>query len=222
VFIDILSLFPGYFTGPFDESMIKRAREKGLVNIRLTDIRDFADNRHRRVDDRPYGGGPGMVMMPQPVTAAIRHVKTPQARVVYLSPQGKVLTAAKCRELALETHLILLCGHYEGMDQRVLDVEVDEEISIGDYVLTNGCLAAIVLVDSVIRFIPSVIGHALASEEDSFEKGLLEHPQYTRPEMFENHGVPSVLLSGNHQEIAKWRSEQSLNKTRKVRPDLLR
>jgi tRNA (guanine37-N1)-methyltransferase len=222
VLIDILSLFPGYFTGPFDESMIKRAREKRLVNIRLTDIRDFADNRHRRVDDRPYGGGPGMVMMPQPVTAAIRHVKTPQARVIYLSPQGKVLTAAKCRELAQESHLILLCGHYEGMDQRVIDDEVDEEISIGDYVLTNGCLAAIVLVDGVIRFVPNVIGHVLASEEDSFEKGLLEHPQYTRPEVFENHGVPSVLLSGNHQEIANWRLEQALNKTRNVRPDLLR
>ncbi len=141
--IDILSLFPGYFKGPFDESIVKRAREKGLVDIRLTDIREFADNRYRRVDDRPYGGGPGMVMMPQPVIAAIRHVETPQSRVIYLSPQGKPLKAAKCRELAKESHLILLCGHYEGVDQRVLDNEVDEEISIGDYVLTNGCLAAL-------------------------------------------------------------------------------
>ncbi len=219
--IDILSLFPGYFTGPFDESMIKRAREKGLVNIRLTDIRDFADNRYRRVDDRPYGGGPGMVMMPQPVTAAIRHVKTPQSRVIYLTPQGRRLTAVKCRELANETQLILLCGHYEGIDQRVLDHEVDEEISIGDYVLTNGCLAAIVIIDSVIRFIPGVLGHALAAEEDSFEKGLLDCPHYTRPEMFEGHAVPCVLLSGNHQEIAKWRREQALKKTQDIRPDLL-
>jgi tRNA (guanine37-N1)-methyltransferase len=221
VLIDILSLFPGYFTGPFDESIIKRAREEGLINIRLTNIRDFADNRFRRVDDRPYGGGPGMVMMPQPVTAAIRHVKTPQSRVIYLSPQGKPLTAAKCRQLAQENHLILLCGHYEGVDQRVLDAEVDEEISIGDYVLTNGCLAAIVLVDSVIRFIPGVLGHALAAEEDSFEKGLLDCPHYTKPEVFEGQAVPPVLLSGNHQEIAKWRREQALRKTREVRPDLL-
>lgn len=219
--IDILSLFPGYFAGPFDESIIKRAREKGLLDIRLTDIRDFADNRYRKVDDRPYGGGPGMVMMPQPVTAAIRHVKTPQSRVIYLSPQGKLLTAAKSRQLAEETHLILLCGHYEGVDQRILDNEVDEEISIGDYVLTNGCLPAIVLVDSVIRFIPGVLGHALAAEEDSFEKGLLDCPHYTRPEVFEGHSVPSVLLSGNHQEIANWRREQALKKTREVRPDLL-
>ncbi len=219
--IDILSLFPGYFTGPFDESIIKRARERGLVNIRLTDIRDFSDNRFRRVDDRPYGGGPGMVLMPQPVTAAIRHVKTPQARVIYLSPQGKPLTAAKCRELAQETHLILLCGHYEGVDQRVLDKEVDEEISIGDYVLTNGCLAAIVVVDGVSRFIPGVLGHALAAEEDSFEKGLLDCPHYTRSEIFEGQSVPPVLLSGNHKEIANWRREQALKKTREVRPDLL-
>lgn len=219
--IDILSLFPGYFTGPFNESIIKRAREKGVVNIRLTDIRDFADNRYHRVDDRPYGGGPGMVMMPQPVTAAIHHVRTPQSRVIYLTPQGKRLTAAKCRQLAEEAHLILLCGHYEGIDQRVLDQEVDEEISIGDYVLTNGCLAAIVVVDSMIRFIPGVLGHALAAEEDSFEKGLLDCPHYTRPEVFEGHAVPSVLLSGNHQEIAKWRREQALKKTRDIRPDLL-
>lgn len=221
MFIDILSLFPAYFNGPFSESMIKRAREKGLVNIRLTDIRDFADNRYHRVDDRPYGGGPGMVMMPQPVTAAIRHVKTPPSRVIYLTPQGKRLTAAKCRQLAQESHLILLCGHYEGIDQRVLDHEVDEEISIGDYVLTNGCLAAIVVVDSVIRFIPGVLGHALAADEDSFEQGLLDCPHYTRPEVFEEQIVPDVLLSGNHQEIAKWRQEQALKKTREIRPDLL-
>lgn len=220
--IDVLSLFPGYFIGPFDESIIKRARQKGLVDIRLTDIRDFADNRYHRVDDRPYGGGPGMVMMPQPVTAAIRHRRTDQSRVIYLTPQGKPLTAEKCRQLAEEVHLILLSGHYEGVDQRVLDHEVSEEISIGDYVLTNGCLAAIVVVDSVIRFIPGVLGHALAAEEDSFEKGLLDCPHYTRPEVFEGHAVPSILLSGNHQEIARWRREQALKKTGEIRPDLLR
>ena len=218
---DILSLFPGYFTGPFDESMIKRARESGLIDIRLTDIRDFADNRHQRVDDRPYGGGPGMVMMPPPVTAAIRHVKTVESRVIYLTPQGKLLTAAKCRQLAQEKHLILLCGHYEGIDQRVIDYEVDEEICIGDYVLTNGCLAAIVIVDSVMRFLPGVLGHAAAAEEDSFEKGLLDCPHYTRPEVFEGHTVPSVLLSGNHREIAEWRYAQAIKKKKKTRPDIL-
>ncbi|MFI0435224.1 MAG: tRNA (guanosine(37)-N1)-methyltransferase TrmD [Parachlamydiaceae bacterium] len=219
--IDILSLFPHYFDSPFNESIIKRAREKKLVDIRLTDIRDFADNPFRRVDDRPYGGGPGMVMMPQPTIAAIRHVKTPQSRVIYLTPQGKRLTAARCRELAQESHLIFLCGHYEGVDQRVLNREVDEEISIGDYVLTNGCIGAIVVVDSVIRFIPGVLGHALAAEEDSFEKGLLDCPHFTRPEIFEEDSVPAVLLSGHHQEIAKWRREQALKKTKEIRPDLL-
>jgi tRNA (guanine37-N1)-methyltransferase len=219
--IDILSLFPGYFQGPFDESIIMQARKKGILDIRLTDIREFAENRHRRVDDRPYGGGPGMVMMPQPTVTAIRHVKTPEARVIYLSPQGALLNAAKSRELARESHLILLCGHYEGIDQRALDLEVHEEISIGDYVLTNGCLAAIVVVDSVVRFIPGVLGHASAAEEDSFEKGLLDCPHYTRPEHFEGCEVPAVLLSGHHQEIAKWRQEQALKKTGRIRPDLL-
>lgn len=220
--IDILSLFPGYFNGPLSESMIKRAVEKGIVNIRLTDIRDFADNRYRKVDDRPYGGGPGMVMMAQPVTAAIRQVKGAQSRVIYLTPQGKKLTAARSRELAQESHLVFLCGHYEGIDQRVLDREIDEEISIGDYVLTNGCLAAIVVIDALIRFIPGVLGHALAAEEDSFENGRLDCPHYTRPEEFEGLPVPATLLSGNHQEIAKWRLEQALKKTKDIRPDLLR
>lgn len=220
--IDILSLFPGYFNGPLSESMIKRAVEKGIVNIRLTDIRDFSDNRYRKVDDRPYGGGPGMVMMAQPVTAAIRQVKGPQSRVIYLTPQGKKLTAARSRELAQESHLVFLCGHYEGIDQRVLDREIDEEISIGDYVLTNGCLAAIVVIDTLIRFIPGVLGHAQAAEEDSFENGRLDCPHYTRPEEFEGLPVPATLLSGNHQEIAKWRLEQALKKTKDIRPDLLR
>lgn len=220
--IDILTLFPGYFKGPFDESIIKQARQKGILNIRLVNIRDFADNRYRRVDDRPYGGGPGMVLMPQPVVAAIRHVKTPRSRVIYLSPQGPLLNAAKCRELAKEEHLIFLSGHYEGIDQRVLDKEVDEELSIGSYVLTNGSLASIVVLDAMIRFVPGVLGHPDAAEEDSFEQGLLDCPHYTRPEVFEEQAVPSVLLSGNHKEIEKWRKEQALKKTREVRPDLLK
>jgi len=222
VIIDILSLFPHYFTGPFDESIIKRAKENGLAEIRLTDIRDFSENRHRKVDDRPYGGGPGMVMMAEPVVNAIRHVKTSEAHVVYLSPQGKVLTAAKSRQLSKEKHLILLCGHYEGIDQRILDLEVDEEISIGDYVLTNGCLAAIVLVDAVLRFVPGVLGHEHAADEDSFENGILDCPHYTRPEVFEGLAVPTVLLGGNHKEIANWRKDQALKKTMNTRPDLLK
>jgi tRNA (guanine37-N1)-methyltransferase len=217
---DILSLFPGYFKGPFDESIIKQARKKGLLDIRLTDIRDFAEPPHYRTDERPYGGGPGMVMMAEPVTKAIRSAKTPEARVIYLSPQGPVLTAAKCKELAQLPHVVLLCGHYEGIDERILETEVDEEISIGDYVLTNGCLAAIVLVDAVIRFVPGVLGHKDAANEDSFEP-LLDCPHYTRPEKFENSNVPEVLLSGNHKKIAEWRRETAFKKTQKVRPDLL-
>ena len=219
---DILSLFPDYFRGPFDESIIKQARKKGIVDMHLIDIRDFADNKWRKVDDRPYGGGPGMVLMAEPVAKAIRSVKTPNARVLYMSPQGTPLTAAKCRQLAAEEHLIVLCGHYEGIDERVLESEVDEEISIGDYVLTNGCLAAIVLIDAVVRFVPGVLGHEAAASEDSFEGGLLDYPHYTRPEMFEGKTVPSVLLSGNHQEIARWRHEKALGKTQRVRPDLLK
>jgi len=219
--IDILSLFPSYFKGPFDESVLKQAQKKGHIEINLLDIREFADNRYRKVDDRPYGGGPGMVLMPGPVTSAIRSVKTPDARVIYLSPQGKPLTAALSRELAKHEHLILLCGHYEGVDQRVLDSEVDEEVSIGDYVLTNGCLAAIVLVDTVIRFVPGVLGHELAADEDSFEQGILDCPHYTRPEVFEGTKVPEVLLSGDHKKIAEWRKQEALKKTLSVRPDLL-
>lgn len=219
--IDILSLFPEYFRGPFDESIIKQAKKKGILEINLIDIRDFADNRHRRVDDRPFGGGPGMVLMPQPVASAIRSIKTPQARVIYLSPQGTPLKAAKCRELAECEHLILLCGHYEGIDERVLEKEVDEEISIGDYVLTNGCIAAIVLLDAVVRFVPGVLGHEAAADEDSFEKRVFDCPHYTKPREFEGLVVPEVLLSGDHKKIAEWREQAALKKARRVRPDLL-
>lgn len=218
--IDILSLFPDYFRGPFDESMIMQAKKKGILDIRLVNIRDYADNRYRRVDDRPFGGGPGMVMMPEPIRAAIREARTPEAKVVYLSPQGKTLTAEKCRELAKHSHLVLLCGHYEGIDERVLEKDVDEEISIGDYVLTNGCVAAIVLLDAVVRFVPGVLGHDDAASQDSFEQGILDHPHYTKPNEFDGMQVPEVLLSGNHQKIAAWRKEQALKKTEKNRPDL--
>jgi tRNA (guanine37-N1)-methyltransferase len=219
--IDILSLFPDYFRGPFDVSMIQRAKDAGLITIRQTNIRDFAENKHGRVDDRPFGGGPGMVMCPGPVARAIRSVRRPNSHVVYLSPQGKVLNAAKCQELAKKEHLIFLCGHYEGVDERILKTQIDEEISIGDYVLTNGCVAAIVVIDALSRFVPGVIGDPDSVREDSFQEGLLDAPHYTRPEIFEGMEVPAVLLGGNHAEIRKWRKTQSLIKTRRVRPDLL-
>jgi tRNA (guanine37-N1)-methyltransferase len=224
--IDILSLFPSYFRSPFDESIIKRARQRGLLEINLVDIRDFADNKHRKVDDRPYGGGPGMVMMAGPICTAIDSVRVPGAKVIYLSPQGKVLTASKCRELAQESHLIFLCGHYEGIDQRVLETEEIEEISIGDYVLMSGCAAGIVVVEAITRFIPDVLGHERAASEDSFELdaagvGILDCPHYTQPKIFKGIPVPEVLCGGNHQEIAKWRKTQAMEKTMRVRPDLL-
>jgi tRNA (guanine37-N1)-methyltransferase len=218
--IEILSLFPDYFSGPFDESILKRAREKGLLTIRHVQIRDFALDRHRKVDDRPYGGGPGMVLKPEPAVAAIRSVRRPDSHVICLSAQGALLTAEKCRSLAQLPHLILLCGHYEGIDERVIEQEVDEEISIGDYVLTNGALAAIVLIDAMVRFIPNVLGHPEAADKDSFENGLLECPHYTRPEIFEGKKVPAELQNGDHQEIAKWKKKMALKKTCQMRPDL--
>lgn len=201
--------------------MIKRAREAGLCDLNLIDIRDFGEGKHRRVDDRPYGGGPGMVLSPEPVAKAIRSVKGPNAHVVYLSPQGSVLTARKSEELARKEHLILLCGHYEGVDERVLHSLVDEEISIGDYVLTNGCAAAIVLVDAILRFIPGVIGHPDAVQEDSFQNGLFDGPHFTGPLDFEGAVVPDVLLGGNHAKIRQYRLEEAIKKTKRVRPELL-
>lgn len=218
---DILSLFPDYFKGPFDVSMVKRAREAGLIDLSLVDIRDFAENKNRRVDDRPYGGGPGMVLCAEPVSKAIRSVKKPGSHVVYLSPQGSVLNARKCEEFAKKEHLILLCGHYEGVDERVLRKDVDEEVSIGDYVLTSGCAAAIVFVDAVIRFIPGVIGHPDAVQEDSFQnEGIFDGPLYTGSLDFEGDLVPDLLRGGDHAKIRQFRLEEALKKTRRVRPEL--
>lgn len=218
--IDILSLFPNYFVGPLNESILKRAQQQGLISIRHTQIRDFASGRHKRVDDRPYGGGPGMVLKPEPVTLAIQHVRREDSHVIYMSPQGSLLNSAKCRQLSQMSHLVLLCGHYEGIDERVLLSEVDEEISIGDYVLTNGALAALVLLDALSRFIPGVLGNERAADEDSFESGIFDCPHYTRPEVFDGIGVPKVLLEGNHAQIAAWRQQAAVVKTREKRPDL--
>lgn len=219
--IDVLSLFPEFFQGPFDVSIIKRAKENKLIDVRLTNLRDFAEGKHRKVDDRPFGGGPGMVLKPEPVTKAIRSVRREDSKVIYLSPQGKPLNAQKSIELAKCPHLILLCGHYEGIDERIIEKEVDEEISIGDYVLTSGCIAAVVLVDAVIRFIPGVLGHEESAWKDSFQDGMLDAPNYTKPVVFEDMEVPPVLREGDHQKIAKWRKAKALEKTYRVRRDLI-
>lgn len=221
--IAILTLFPDYFDGPFRVSMMERAIKKGLVDINLVQIRDFATDKHRTVDDRPFGGGPGMVMKPEPVTEAIRHTRREESHVVYLSPQGKPLTAKRAEELSQKKHLILLTGHYEGIDERVVEHEVDEEISIGDYVLISGCAPAVVLVESIVRFLPEFLGDEESAYQESFsQEGVFDCPHYTRPEKFEGRVVPSVLLGGNHAEIAKWRKQQALKKTEKVRPELVK
>lgn len=219
--IDILSLFPEYFKSPFEVSILKRAIEKGLLNIRNVNIRDFSeDEKHNKVDDRPFGGGPGMVIQPQPLVSAIRKVKKEHSHVIYLSPQGKRLNAKRCERLARYPHLVLICGHYEGIDERVIQKEVNEEISIGDYVLTSGCLPAMVLIDAISRFVPGVLGNPDAAKEDTFQNGVFDGPQYTRPEVFEGMKVPDVLLSGNHEEIKHWRLREGLKKMKIVRPDL--
>ena len=216
---DVLTLFPEMFE-PLNESIIGRAKEKGLININLINIRDFSKNKHKKVDDTPYGGGAGMVMMPDVVYDAYKSLNSKDAKVIYMSPQGQKLNQKKVVELSKEKHIILLCGHYEGIDQRVIDEIVDEEISIGDYVLTGGELPAMIVIDSVSRYIDGVLKDD-STKEESFSEGLLEYPQYTRPEVFNGKQVPEVLLSGHHENIDKWRREQSLINTRKKRPDLL-
>lgn len=216
---DVLTLFPEMFE-ILNESIIGKAKEKGLININLINIRDFSKDKHKKVDDTPYGGGAGMVLMPDVVYDAYKSIKNDKAKVIYMSPQGKRLTQDKVEELSKQKHLILLCGHYEGIDQRVIDTIVDEEISIGDYVLTGGELPAMVLIDSVSRYIEGVLKED-STKEESFSNGLLEYPQYTRPEVFKEQRVPEILLSGHHQNIDIWRREQSLKITLNKRPDLL-
>lgn len=218
---EVLSLFPRYIEGPLQESILKRAIQNGLIQVSTVDIRSFAARKDGRVDDRPYGGGPGMVMQAGPVVSAIRSCKTSLSRVVYLSPRGIPLAPHLARELSREKHLVLVCGHYEGIDERAIESAVDLEVSIGDYVLTNGCLAALVLIDTVSRFIPGVLGHEEGSSSDSFEQGIFEWPQYTLPRVFEGRSVPEVLLSGDHKKIASWREAEALRLTRERRPDLI-
>ncbi|WP_294521669.1 tRNA (guanosine(37)-N1)-methyltransferase TrmD [uncultured Anaerovibrio sp.] len=223
--IDILSLFPAMFDGPFGDSIIRRAVENGILDINITNPRDFAEGKHQQVDDTPFGGGSGMVMKPEPVFKAVRHVKENtdfvNRRVLLMSPEGCVFNQAKARELAQYDQLIFICGHYEGFDARISENLADEIISIGDYVLTGGELPAMIITDAVARMLPGVLGSEESAPTDSFYNGLLEHPQYTRPREFEGLTVPDILLSGDHAKIAKWRREKSLEITLKNRPDLL-
>ena len=216
---DVLTLFPEMFE-PLKTSIVGKAIEKNLIDLNLINIRDFSKDKHKKVDDTPYGGGAGMIMKADVVYDAYKSIEDKNAKVIYMSPQGKRLNQKKVEELADLEHLIILCGHYEGIDQRVIDKIVDEEISIGDYVLTGGELPAMVLIDSVSRYCKGVITEESIREE-SFSNGMLEYPQYTRPEVFEGVRVPEILLSGHHENIDKWRKEQALDITAKKRPDLL-
>ncbi|MEY4483859.1 MAG: tRNA ((37)-N1)-methyltransferase TrmD [Verrucomicrobiota bacterium] len=220
--IDVITLFPEVVTVPLSASIMGRAREKGILDLRVHDLREHGIGKYRQVDDEPYGGGPGMVMRPEPIFAQLEQIKTPQSRVLFMSPQGKRFDQNDARRLSTESHLIILCGHYEGVDQRVIDSCVDEELSLGDYVLTNGAIAAAVMVDAIVRLIPGVLGDDESAIQESFgASGLLDHPHYTRPAEFRDMKVPDILLSGDHAKVAKWRAQQALERTKKNRPDLL-
>lgn len=219
--IDILTLFPNSFSC-FDESIIARAKGKGIIKINIIDIREFSKDPHKKCDDYCFGGGNGMLMTPQPLYDAIMSVKTNQSRVIYLSPKGKTFDQKKAVELAKLEHLIFVCGHYEGIDQRIIELCVDEEISLGDFVLTGGEIPAMAVVDAVSRNIQGVLGNEMSAQDESFSNSLLEYPQYTRPQEFMGLKVPEVLLSGNHQEIQKYRTEQSQKITQQLRPDLIK
>ncbi len=220
--IDLVTLFPEFFSSPLSQSMLRRAQEMGAVTFRVINLRDFATDRHKVCDDRPFGGGPGMVLKIEPLVAAIRAVRQedPEVWVILLSPQGKVFDQEKAQDLAGRKHLLLLCGHYEGVDDRIR-YYINEEISAGDYILTGGEIPALVVADAVTRLLPGVLGGEGAAAEESFQLGLLEYPHYTRPRIFEGHAVPEVLLSGDHAAIARWRRQQALRRTVRQRPDLL-
>ncbi len=221
--IDIITLFPGMLDGFLRESMMKRAAAAGLVEFNVINLRDFTVDKHNKTDDRPFGGGPGMVMKPEPMFAAVESVRTPDSRVILMTPQGNPFKQSVARRLADECcHLIFICGHYEGFDERIREALVDEEISIGDYVLTNGVLSAAVVIDAVARLRPGVLGGGeVATEEESFSSGLLEYPQYTRPPEFRGMKVPEILFTGDHAKIAQWRHERAMERTAERRSDLL-
>lgn len=219
--IDVITIFPAMLDGFLGESIIRRAQEAGLVIINVINLRDFTTDRHRTTDDRPYGGGPGMVMKPEPIFRAVEKIRRPESRVILMTPQGERFTQDRARRLAQEKHLIFICGHYEGVDERVRQALVTDEISIGDYVLTNGVLPAAVVIDAVVRLLPGALGSPEGPHDESFASGLLEYPQYTRPVEFRGMKVPEVLLSGDHEAVARWRREQALKRTRERRPDLL-
>jgi tRNA (guanine37-N1)-methyltransferase len=223
--IDIVTLFPEVCRAPLSESIMKRAQENRIIDLHIHNLRDWTTDKHHVVDDAPFGGGQGMVMKPEPIFAAVEDLKSKiedrKSRVVLMSPAGRRFDQRMAKQLSQEPHLIIISGHYEGVDHRVIEHLIDLEISIGDYVLTNGGIAAVVLVDSIVRLLPGTLGHEQSAEDDSFSNGLLEAPQYTRPADFRGWKVPELLLSGNHAEIAKWRKEQAIKRTRENRPDLL-
>ena len=225
--IDILTLFPKMFKGPFDESIIKRAQEKDLVEIKIHNLRKWTKDKHKTVDDRPFGGGVGMVLMVEPIYEALKELRRKDSKVILLTPQGEVFKQRTAQKLSQKKHLIFICGHYEGVDERIREHLIDEEISIGDYILTGGEIPAMVIVDSIIRLIPGVLKKEEAIKLESFsqnktDKYLLEHPHYTRPAKFKDWKIPEILLSGNHAEIEKWRKKEAERKTKKRRPDLLK
>ena len=219
--IDVLTLFPAMFAGPLDESIIKRARSAGLLDLALHQLRDWTHDRHKTVDDRPFGGGPGMLLKPEPIFEAVESLARENTRVILLSPAGRKFDQSIARELAQQEHLLFVTGHYEGFDARLRESLADDELSIGDYVLTNGALPVMVVIDSVTRLLPGVLGDDASALEESFSHGLLEYPQYTRPAEFRGMKVPDILVSGNHAEIASWRLEQAKLRTRECRPDLI-
>jgi tRNA (guanine37-N1)-methyltransferase len=235
--IDIITLFPEICRAPLNESMMKRAQESGALELRIHNLRDWTNDKHHVVDDAPFGGGQGMVMKPEPIFAAVEdlrgesrktsnaeqsRIENREPKVILMSPTGHRFDQRMAEQLSQESHLVIVCGHYEGIDHRVVEHLIDEEISIGDYVLTNGAIAAVVVADAIVRLIPGVLGDEKSAHDDSFREGLLEGPQYTRPAEFRGWKVPEILLSGNHGEIAKWRKEQAKKRTRENRPDLLR
>jgi len=219
--IDVLTLFPAMFAGPLDESIVKRARTEGKLELAIHNLRDYTHDRHKTVDDKPFGGGPGMLLKPEPIFEAVESLARAETRVVLLTPAGRKFNQAIARELAAKKHLLMVCGSYEGFDERVREALADDELSIGDYVLTNGALPAMVVIDAVTRLLPGVLGDDQSSREESFSQALLEYPHYTRPAEFRGLKVPEVLLSGHHAEIEKWRQEQAEKRTRERRPDLL-